>query len=658
MSDLRALSESLPQQVWASDPAGKLTFVNSVVVAYFRRTEAEVLGDGWLGVLHPDDVEKVVARWVRSLQTGEDYQVEFRLRRHDSTFLWHLGRARPVRDAEGKIESWLGTNTDIDEQIRAREKIAESARSFQALAETIPQMCWAARPDGVIDYYNQQWLDYTGEGGEVGASLITRSEVHDAAVYPEVVKRWTRSLETGEPFEMEMPLRRAADGTYRMHLTRAVALKNPAGTIVRWFGTSTDIEDQRAEMMRRLEWEARERQLRHIALRADVSFALTQRTSLPEMLQFCAEAMVTHLGAAFARVWTLNEAGDTLELQASAGMYTHLDGPHGRVPVGKFKIGLIAEERRAHFTNDVPHDERVGDQAWAAREGMQSFAGYPLIAGEKLLGVIAMFARRKMDLEGVDAISSIADVVAQGIARKNAEEALELHAKELARSNAELERFSYIASHDLQEPLRMVASYTQLLGRRYKGKLDKDADEFIAFAVDGAQRMQTLINDLLAFSRVGTKPGAMSEVNLEVPLKTALLNLRGTIEERKAVVTYGPLPSVLAYDRQLIQLFQNLIGNAIKFGNAATPTVHVEAKEIEGGVQVSVKDNGIGIDPLFFDRLFVVFQRLNNRTEYAGNGIGLAICKKIVERHNGTIWVESKLGEGATFLFTLKGPTP
>lgn len=199
----------------------------------------------------------------------------------------------------------------------------------------------------------------------------------------------------------------------------------------------------------------------------------------------------------------------------------------------------------------------------------------------------------------------------------------------------------------------MVASYTQLLARRYQGKLDKDADEFIAFAVDGANRMQRLINDLLTFSRVGTRGQPPAPTDCNAVLKDVLDNLQITIEENSASINSDPLPTVMADASQLTHLFQNLIANAIKFHGEQAPKIHVSARRQDNEWVFSVRDNGIGIAPEFFERIFVIFQRLHSREKYSGTGIGLAVCKRIVERHGGHIWVESEPGNGSTFNFTL-----
>ena len=238
--------------------------------------------------------------------------------------------------------------------------------------------------------------------------------------------------------------------------------------------------------------------------------------------------------------------------------------------------------------------------------------------------------------------------------RKRAQSELAIRAQDLASSNAELEQFAYVASHDLQEPLRMVTSFTQLMVNRYRGNLDADADQFIEYIADGAKRMSRLINDLLEYSRVGTRGRPLTPTDCSAIFELACKNLRVAIEESHATVTSDPLPIVMGDETQLVQLFQNLIGNALKFRGEEPIRTHVGVERQDGKWLFRVSDNGIGIEPQYAERIFIIFQRLHSRDEYPGTGIGLAVCKKIVERHGGRIWVESEPGAGATFCFFLQ----
>lgn len=311
---------------------------------------------------------------------------------------------------------------------------------------------------------------------------------------------------------------------------------------------------------------------------------------------------------------------------------------------------------------DIEQEHTLRRRQAALNAGLRAAFAFPILVGGQFYGVMEFMARevRPRDERVLEIANSVAKQVGQFIGRKQAEialreanEQLTRQAQELARSNAELEQFAYVASHDLQEPLRMVASYTQLTLRRYGDVLDGDAKEFMGFVVDGAARMKQLIEDLLAYSRVGTHGKEFRPTDCEAALKKALVNLRAAIAESGVVIDSGPLPTIPADASQLAQLFQNLIGNAIKFRAAEAPTVHVSAEDAGDSWIFRVEDNGIGIESEYFDRIFMVFQRLHGKSEYPGTGIGLAICKKVVDRHGGRIWVESQHGHGSKFCFAL-----
>lgn len=293
---------------------------------------------------------------------------------------------------------------------------------------------------------------------------------------------------------------------------------------------------------------------------------------------------------------------------------------------------------------DITDRKRAEDQLQQAHDLLETKVEQRTAALSTAIGELR---QKETDLKALN--STLEERVAERSA------AAEQRAADLARSNAELEQFAYVAAHDLQEPLRMITSFTQILKRRYEHKLDEKADEYMGFVVEGATRLHVMLNDLLVYSRAGKVAPVRETVNCESVLKAVLANLRAAIQESGAAVTHGPLPTVLADRSQMIQLFQNLIANSIKFRSEQSPNVYVECRRHDEAWLFSVRDNGIGLDPDYAEKIFVLFKRLHTRAKYPGNGIGLAVCKKIVESHMGRIWVQSEPGKGTTFLFTIAG---
>jgi signal transduction histidine kinase len=322
--------------------------------------------------------------------------------------------------------------------------------------------------------------------------------------------------------------------------------------------------------------------------------------------------------------------------------------------------GKVWQSGSAEWIDDVTADSRFLRPEVARRCGLRAGFAIPVLAGSRVVAVIVFYHTdaRAQNAALVDLVAAVSAQIGTLMQRKQAEDELLRHSAELARSNAELEQFAYVASHDLQEPLRMVASFTQLLERRYRHKLDDDAREFIGFAVEGVKRMQQLILDLLAFSRVRNRGEVFEMVDLDELLQDVLQDFAFAEAARDAQITWDPLPRLSVDVVQIRQVFQNLIGNALKFRRGEAPRIHVTAQQSAGEWVFACRDNGIGIGAEYIDRIFVIFQRLHSRAEYPGNGSGLPICKKIIERHGGRIWVESEPGQGSTFFFTLPVGAP
>jgi PAS domain S-box-containing protein len=569
--------------------------------------EEELLKLRGRDISHPDDADVINQQRPR-LYAGEidEVRLEKRYLRKDGSVVWVHFAMVVERDAEGRPKYEIAVYDDITARREAEERLRQSEARFRRTFELAGSGIALVSLEGRFMRVNSRLCEMFGCAE---AELVGRS-VKDVS-HPE-----DRDIVDG-------PRARLAQGrTDSVHVEKRYVRK---GGSVFW-----------ASLAIALERDAEGRPLYAISVLDDI----TGRKQ--------AEAALRENEERFRK---------SFELASSGVAHVSLDGRFLRVNRRLTEIlGYTESELIGRSVKEVSHpeDRDVTDAQRALvragqRESVRFEKRYLKKGGAPVwvsLGVALM-----RDAAGAPQyeIAMFDDITE----RKQAEVALREAHEELKRSNSELEQFAYVASHDLQEPLRMVSSYTQLLGRRYHDKLDADAREFMGYIVDGAARMKQLIEDLLAYSRVGTKSRDFKPVDLERPLRRALANLKAAIEESRAAVSFDPLPTLPADEGQLAQVLQNLMGNALKFRSEAAPRIHVAANEREAEWEIAVRDNGIGIEPQYFERIFMVFQRLHNKGEYPGTGIGLAIVKKVVERHGGRVRVESTPGEGSAFIFTL-----
>jgi PAS domain S-box-containing protein len=589
--------------IFMMDPKGQIVSWNAGAERIKGYRADEIIGQNFSRFFSPEDIERGRPEEILRITaaSGRHEEQRMRVRKNGSLFLASVAFTA-LRDSAGNLRGFSEFSHDLSESKEAEAK-------YRGLLEAAPDAMVVVNQGGDIVLLNLQAEKQFGyRRDELLGQKVTN--IIPKGFAERLIADDLRSAEDALAQQIgtgiELIARRKDGGKFPIELMLS-PLRSAEGTLVT--AAIRDISVRKAAEKHLAQMEGRYRGL----------------------LEAAPDAMVV-----------VNEVGEIVLLNLQA-----------EKQFGYRRDELLGQK----VTNIIPEgfaERLIADGLRSAEDALaqQIGTGIELIArrkdGSKF--PIELMLSPLRSAEGTLVTAAIRDITARRTAAANLLQKVE----ELKRSNEELEQFASIASHDLQEPLRMVASYTQLLSRRYKGKLDSDADEFIAFAVDGASRMQRLIQDLLAYSRVGTRGSALSDISSEDALRQALLNLRGTIEESGAQVTHDPLPTVSADETQLIQLFQNLVGNAIKYQGPGVPKVHI-AVASDGGKRwkFSVQDNGLGIEPQYFEKIFGMFQRLHKREAFAGTGIGLAICKKIVEQHGGNISVDSKPGHGSTFRFAL-----
>jgi len=501
------------------------------------------------------------------------------------------------------------TTTGIDkltEEVAHRKKtegeLRESRKRFRSLVETTSDWIWEVDRNGVYTYASPKVEALLGCVPEevIGKTPFDLMPAEEAERLTELFRAF---IESRKSFQALENTNLHKDGRRVVLETSGVPIFDDSGEFVGYRGIDRDITEHKQE----------EEEIRRAAQEWKTTFAsITDMVSIHDK-----DGKLLRVNKAFA-----NAFGTEPEEFIGKACYEVVHGT--KKPWPECPMKQMLETKKP-----------VVAEFFEPRLGIYlEVSGSPILNEE---GEFVAFVHVTKDITE----------------RKRMEEELKQTLAELERSNAELEEFAYVASHDLQEPLRMVASYLQLIERRYKNRLDKDADEFIAFAVDGATRMQKMINKVLLYSRIGKQSKPLRPIDCEDILDQVVANLATSIQESGVIVTRDPLPTVMANDSLLIELFQNLIGNAVKFRGKKLPGIHIKAEKKGSDWVFSVRDNGIGVDPRHAERIFQIFQRLHGRNKYPGTGIGLAVCKKIVERFGGRIWVESETGKGSTFYFTI-----
>jgi PAS domain S-box-containing protein len=578
-------------------PDGTILWANRYELEMLGYAAEDYIGRSIAEFHHEREVIDDILKRLTGGETIENY--EAKLRHQDGTIRDVLINSSGYFEA-GKFIHTRCFTRDVTERKRTEDALRQSEERYRTLVAATTSVVYTTDARGNTVERQPSWEAYTGQPWDSYADFggLTMVHTEDRARYE---REWNAAIANDAVFEIEARLWHSRSQAHRYCATRAIPLRDTNGSVREWIGTMTDIDDRK---------------------RAEEQFRLAVEAAPNAMV------MVDQSG----RIVLANRQLETLFGYGRAEM------------LGK-SVELLVPERlqRAQptFWSDFfadPHARPMG--------------GEPELYGRHKDGrqiPVEIGLNPFTTADGVFCLASIIDVAE----RKRAEQDLRRYTEELERSNRELAQFAYVASHDLQEPLRAISGCVQLLQQRYDQKLDARADELIQHAVHGAMRMQALINDLLSYSRVGTRGKPFESCDMAQPLQEALANLSLAVNEAEAKVTWEELPAVSGDPTQITQVFQNLIGNALKFRGDRPPHIHVTARSRAGGHVISVSDNGIGIEPQYFERIFGVFQRLHSRNKYPGNGIGLAICRKIIERHGGRIWVESVPGQGSTFYFTI-----
>ncbi|MEH2077000.1 MAG: GAF domain-containing protein [Nostoc sp.] len=652
------LLESITDGFFALDKKWRFTYINGQAERLLQKNQNELLGKNIWEVFP----EIIGTRFYREYHKAilEQVSVEFE-EFYPPLNCWLQVHGYPAKDG---LSIYF---QDITERRRTAEALRESEERWQLALHGNNDGIWDWNLKTNEVFFSTQWKEMLGykdhEVSNGWDEWIKRIHPDERDL---VLQAFQDHFAKKTPFYVCEYRVQCQNGSYKWILDRGQALWDALGDIVRMVGSYTDITDRK-----RADEELKRQNLRS-QLFAEITLKIRESLQIDEILQTTVIEVQKLLQADRVLIFRLETDGSGTVVQEAVL-------PGWPVILGEnildqcFKEEYIERYRQGRVS--AIEDVQAAHIQPCHREFLQEFAVranlvVPILVRDSIWGLLLAHqcaAPRQWNNFETELLQQLANQIGIALSQAQLLEKETQQSQELVRSNAELEQFAYVASHDLQEPLRMVTSYLQLLERRYKNQLDANADQFITYAVDGARRMQTLINDLLNYSRLSTRGQAFKLVDCNLILRSAIANLQIAIADRKAIVTHDALPKVMADSTQLTQVFQNLIGNAIKFCQNKQPQIHIGVAKPNANLDgeslnsipsvdewlFSICDNGIGLESQYAERIFIIFQRLHGRDKYPGTGIGLAICKKIIERHGGRIWVESKPSQGSTFYFTI-----
>jgi len=640
------LAEALPVTIFRFDANSHCTYINNYWTTMTGRTVDSVMGLGWLETLHPEDRDRLASAWLEWSQDAQQrglYQNEGRFVHLNGRDIWYYIQALPEVNENGETVGFIGVLNDITDRKCAEAELRRREELYRALASNFP--------NGAVHIFDHDLRYLLSDGTEMGKVGLSREQLEGHLLWEVVPSETNAVLEplyraalAGETTSAELSF---ADQIYQIY---TLPLRNEADEIFAGLSMSQNVTLlKQAEQTLRTARDELERQVQERTQELqEANTLLAQREREFRTLVENTPDVITRHDRQY-RCLYINPAS-----MQSLGMPPEFF-------LGKKPSELGYPEDLANFWENSLEN--------VFTKGEMRVDEFTALNGDKPRHYqVYVVPEREAD----QAIVSVVTIGRDITSLRQAEESTRKLAEELLRSNQELEQFAYIASHDLQEPLRAITSFTQLLAQEYQEQLDGDADMYIEFIVDGATRMQQLIRDLLTYSRVGRYELKLQPVNCNALLERVKQDLQVAIAENQAIITADPLPIITADPNQMANLLQNLISNSLKYRSKADPRIHITARNhtvesthassqdssshlIHSSEEwiFSLQDNGIGIEPQYAKRIFGIFQRLHTSDEYSGTGLGLAICQKIIERHQGRIWVESQLGQGATFFFTI-----